>query len=377
MSRSLSSMDSLNLETLHVAGTPHEMGLGQGEAFRERIQRFVDVRLTAVSKYFADRGRGDQWQEVLTAGALSMDIHKKWHPEGHAEHLGIAEGAGVDAARLFTATNMTDLRDAVLLKAPSGPPLSGPSEGGLAAGDMACSSVLIPPGHSKTDGPLAGQTWDLNPTDVDFIVAIHRSPTEGPKTWAITCTGCLSLIGINEEGVTVGTTNIKTYGSRPGVGYLSILHRALQAKDVAEAKRLVQEAPHAGAHTYWLADAEQQLEWEASPNGQFLRTTAEGPIWRTNHCLVDTHKDLQGELPGDSSVARFKRMEAVLAAPQDKDSLIALFADRADGKLSINRYPEDEQGTATNAVFVAAPAAKKAWACRGPADRGTWEELSF
>ena len=184
-------------------------------------------------------------------------------------------------------------------------------------------------------------------------------------------------MGINEYGLAVGTTNIKTYGSGPGVGYLSILHRAVRAIDVSEARELVRDAPHSGAHTYWLADEGQQIEYEASPNGQFLRTTDDGPIYRTNHCIAPEHIAVQGEVVGESSTARFARLGEILRKPTSPGGMKKLFADRAGGTESINRYEEDGKGTATNAVFIAEPAKRRASACRGPADRGEWIELNF
>ncbi len=362
---------SLELPTVEVRGTPRELGLGQGEAFRAKIHDFVSMRLEAVRAYFAERGQGG-WERLLEVGRQGFATYERWDPEGHAEHCGLAEGAGIDAARLFTVANMTDLRDAVLLAAERGAPMTrnAVSEG--------CSSVLAPGSITGSGLPLVGQTWDLNPPDVDYVIGVHRHPASGPETWAITCTGCLTLVGMNARGLAVGTTNIKTYGSKPGVGYLSILHRAVRADDAEQAKGLVEQAPHAGAHTYWLADANQQVEWESSPNGSFLRDTREGPVWRTNHCLAPTHRELEGEEPSESSRRRFETIGAQLGrGGLDVERLKELFADRSQGILSVNRYPEDGQGTATNAVFIASPAERRAWACRGPADRGTWVELRF
>ena len=358
------------LETLEVGGSFAELGRGQGEALREPIGRFVEMRFKAMQGYFAERGRPDDWKKVAESGRSSRAIYERWHPEGHAEMAGIAEGAGIDIDRLFTATNMTDMRDTILLSAASGAPLTK-------VVDEGCSSLLVPASKSKDGIALAGQTWDLNPPDIEYVVAIHRKPSEGPQTWAVTCTGCLTLMGINEHGLSVGTTNIKTYGSKPGVGYLSILHRAVQSRDAAEAMLVVEQAPHAGAHTYWLADADQQVEYEASPSGQFLRRADEAPIYRTNHCISEKHVGIQGEVVGESSLARFARLGELLAEPVDATSLRAIFADRSQGLNSINRYSEDDTGTATNAVFIAEPARQRAFACRGPADRGEWIELGF
>ncbi len=362
----------MKLETIDIAGSPKELGRATGEAFRPRIQQFIEMRLAAVQGYMTERGRPNDWPKILEVGAASFALFEGWDPEGYVEHCGIAEGAGVDAVRLFTVANMTDMRDAVLLSADRGQPLRRlPEEG--------CSSLLVPADHTSVSGPLVGQTWDLNPPDVEFVVGIRRRPKVGPQTWSITCTGCLTLMGINEYGLSVGTTNIKTYGSRPGVGYLSILHRAIRASNVEEASEFVRRAPHAGAHTYWLADAHLQVEIEASPNAQVVRDTSSGPLWRTNHCVTEIHQDLEGEVVGESSKARFARLAQLLGAAGEvrPETLIKWFSDRSDGIHSINRYPEDQQGTATNAVFIASPAQAMGWACRGPADRGEWIELTF
>ncbi len=361
----------MKLEHIEVSGSPRAMGRAQGEAFREKIGAFIEMRLDAVRGYLGQRGYTGKWERILEVGKESFGLFEAWDPAGHSELVGIAEGAGVDPERLFTTTNMTDMRDAVLLAAASGPPLSPvPDEG--------CSSLMVPAGHTAAGRPLVGQTWDLNPPDVEYIVAIHRKPDEGPEAWSVTCTGCLSLMGVNADGVAMGTTNIKTYGSKPGVGYLSILHRILRSRSIEEATDVVTNAPHAGAHTYWIADPQHQVEFEASPNNVLARPVAVSPVWRTNHCLAPPHQELEGEVVGESSVARFERLGELLGeGGHTLETLKVLFSDRSKGVLSINRYAEDGQGTATNAVFIASPVDRKAWACRGPADRGEWIELGF
>ena len=107
----------ITLERVEVSGAPRALGQGQGEHFRERVQAFVEMRYEAVAGYFADRGR-DDWRKLLDVGAESFAMFEAWDPAGHAEQVGIAEGANVDPHRLFTACNMTDMRDAVLLAAP-------------------------------------------------------------------------------------------------------------------------------------------------------------------------------------------------------------------------------------------------------------------
>jgi isopenicillin-N N-acyltransferase-like protein len=356
-------MSRLKLPIVECAGGPRTLGEQQGEALRERINAFIEQRLTAFAQYSSERA-GPSVEQFLAVGAECYRAFERWDPEAAAEHAGIAAAAGVSAETLYGSTNMTDVRDVLLL----------PSQ----KNDEGCTSLLVPPGLSSTGDVLVGQTWDLNPTDLDFVVAVHRRPSSGPETWSVTVAGALSLTGMNAAGVAVGTTNIKTRRSRVGVGYLSLLHRAIRAGSAAEAEALVRGAPRAAAHTYWLADAQGAAELECDPDTVVERRAQNQPVVRTNHCLSDTMREVEGEPATASSQKRFQRAERQLSTgSQDVASMQALMGDRTDGVDSINRYTEDEQGTTTNACLIAVPARLELWACRGPADRGEWVRLPF
>lgn len=351
------------LRCIRCTGSARELGWAQGEETRDLVRGFVAQRLDALGVYLAERGGGEV-SAFLEMGQRCLMAAKRWDPEGYEEHAGIAEGARVGAAELYAVSNMTDLRDVLLLS-------KQPDREG-------CSSFMLPGAFSASGNVLAGQTWDLNPTDLDYVVAVHRLPADGPETWAITCVGSLSLMGMNEHGLSVGTTNIKAYRSRIGVGYLTVLHRAIRAANRDEGRALVEQAPRAAAHTYWLADADGGVELECSSELCVRRDLDQDPVARTNHCLSPALKQLEGEPPTTSSEKRLLRMQSVLTAPgHGVESLRRLYSDRSDGVDSICRYAEDGQGTTTNACLICEPAARRLWACRGPADRGLWQELSF
>ena len=44
-------MERMKLETIEVSGGPRALGEAVGEAFRDRIQRFVEMRFEAVDGY--------------------------------------------------------------------------------------------------------------------------------------------------------------------------------------------------------------------------------------------------------------------------------------------------------------------------------------
>jgi isopenicillin-N N-acyltransferase like protein len=356
-------MSLLKLPIVECTGDARNLGREQGEQLRERIAAFIDQRLTAFAEYSRERG-GPDVDEFLAAGGACLRVFEKWDPDGAAENAGIAEAAGVSPEALYGTTNMTDVRDVLLLPAPKH--------------DEGCTSLLVPGAQARGGNVIVGQTWDLNPTDLDFVVAVHRRPTSGPETWSVTVAGALSLTGMSAQGVAVGTTNIKTRRSRLGVGYLSLLHRSIRAASAAEARELIRSAPRAAAHSYWQADASGASELECDPDHAVERRADTQPLARTNHCLAPGMRDAEGEAPSASSQKRLARAEQALrAGPQDVESLKALMRDRSDGVDSINRYTEDQQGTTTNACLIAVPARRELWACRGPADRGEWGRLEF
>ncbi len=355
----------LDLPCITVRGSARQLGDQHGAALRSEIREFVPMRLHAALQW------GDSFgvttAKLVDAGRQCLAVYRAWHPAGYAEHAAIARAAGVDSGELYTAANMTDIRDVVAF-------------GGASPADAeGCSAAILPAGLTRERQIIAAQTWDLNPQDLDFVVAVHRLPDTAPETWSVTCSGCLSLVGMNAASLAVGTTNVKTWGSRPGVGYMGILHRMLSYRRFSDAARVCQAAPRAAAHTYWLADPRQAAEWETTAWSARRRDLQATALLRTNHCLQPQHLIQQGEATTPSSLARLARMTQVVDQRKnhDIDSLRAMFADRSDGVDSINRLPEDAQGTTTNSAVVCVPQTRALWACRGPADRGRWQQLRF
>ncbi len=352
----------LPLPQIHVRGTPAELGRGQGQQLKAVIGAFVAQRLRAARVYLHERGIRDE-QTFRDLGRRCLAALETWDHDGWTEHMALAEAAGVDAVDLYTTGNMTDIRDILAL------PALADAEG--------CTTALVPASHSADGVVIGAQTWDLNPTDLEFVVAVHRQPSAGPETWSITCAGCPSLMGMNAHGVAVGTTNIKTRGSRVGIPYLSLLHKAIRSPDRTSALRAIITAPRAAAHTYWAADIDGIDDVECTATSHVLRH-GDHPLTRTNHCQDSGHARAEGEAPSTSSQARLARTTAWLdAGGQTVDSLKRLFADRGDGVDSINRFAEDQQGTSTNACLIAVPARRELHACRGSSDRGEWVRLTF
>jgi hypothetical protein len=363
-------MGLLQLPRITVSGSPSEMGLAYGTACGAQVREFVEQRQRAAKIYLRERGVRDS-SRILDLGTRCLELLRTWDPPGWIEHQATAEGARVDAAELYAAANYTDIRDIVTYPEHD---LERHQVARQAPDAEGCTAMLFP--ARAHHGVVAAQTWDLNPSDLEFVVALERRPSQGLATWSITCVGCPSLIGMNASGLAVGTTNIKIRGAHIGIPYLSLLHCALQAPSREHARGAIEHAPRAAAHTYWFADAAGGEDLECSAQGCVRRDGSQG-LARTNHCLVAEHQRLEGEPATSSSQSRLRRASAAVAANPSIPEIKALLGDRSDGVDSINRYPEDQQGTSTNACIIAVPGDRELQVCRGAADRGQWERLGF
>ena len=357
-------MSGLNLPCVEASGSPSAIGESIGTQLRAEVGAMIDRRMTAAAVYFQQRDRTGL-DQMIEAGSACLAMLESWDPDGFEEHAATARAAGVEPGVLYAAANYSDARDLVCVPEQS-------------CSDEGCTSVALPADRVQDGHMVVGQTWDLHPLDVDSVVAVHRMPSEGPETWSVTVAGAPTLIGMNQHGVWVGTTNIKVKGVQIGVCYMSLLHRAIRCGDREEAAGVIQHAPRAAAHTFLLADEGGAIELECTAIRSTRRDLADQPIVRTNHCIDCSHIADEAEPPSASSVARSARAEDLMQRPSlGRDAVRNLMVDREGGLLAINRYPDDGEPTATNACAIGIPKSRHFEACRGPADRGEWVTLPF
>jgi hypothetical protein len=183
---------------------------------------------------------------------------------------------------------------------------------------------------------------------------------------------------MNEHGLALGTTNLRTRDSGIGVPYLGLIHRALAERSAADAARLIAGAPRAAAHSYLALDrrgAAAVVECTGKLAHTFV--VERGTHVHTNHCQVPAHAALEADTPRKSSEARLARMRELLAARAGKIDAAFLrdcYADSAGGSLAICR--RDFDGISTNGASVMTPETGELWGCAGVPDAPEkWEQL--
>ncbi len=355
------------IRIIDLSGSPRAMGRAFGAAERTAISGLYEARMSNArgqARQFGGRTLDEGW--LLRVAARCLPIVEAFHPAGLAELEGIAEGSGRSLAEIWAMNALTDLRDLAAF-AEFGAVGEGSVDG--------CSALLVHGDRSMTGAPLFAQTWDLATDNLPFVRLVRRRPNHEPRTLALTTAGCLSLIGMNESGVAVGTTNLRTSDGRLGVGYLDVLHRALAAESFDEAASVIRTAPRAAAHFYALASPEKIQGFACSASIVVERPVERGFAVQCNHALEPELAELEVPgLPVASSRHRQHRLTelAAGAGALSPETLRRFLADDEGGALAINR--DDFDGITSNGSVVMDPAGRRLWAVHGPADRGTWTE---
>lgn len=306
-------------------------------------------------------------RDVREIARRCLPAVRAFSPRGFAELEGIARGSDLSLDQVWAMNALTDLRDIAAYH--DARTWSGRTEGD------GCSSAVVLSDRTDDRKPLVAQTWDLSTTNMPFVRVVVREPDAGPMTVCLTTVGCLSLIGLNEYGIAVGTTNLRAIDARIGVGYLDVIHEALAQETFESAVSVVESAPRAGAHYYTVVDAEGAAALiECSARRHVTLRPTEGIHVHTNHFLDPQLQSIEAKgTPAQSSHRRRVDLESLLGtgARRSVADAQAALADHGSGELSICRHDYSE--ISTNGAVVLKPEARRFFAVHGPPCRGKWE----
>lgn len=348
------------MRILDFQGTPANIGRAFGESCRQEIGALYEARLgNAITKAAAWGGRNVSERDVLWVAKRSLPMVQTYHPAGYEELCGISDGSLLPLEKIWAMNALTDVRDV------------------LAFGELeteGCTSLIV---HG--DRSFMAQSWDLATDNMPHVVIVRREVIGAPATVSLTLAGCLSLIGMNDAGLAVGTTNIGAYDAGIGVGYLDIIHKFLAQTSLEAGAKGMVEAPRSGAHYYFAMDRERRsFALECSAKQSARTDVTEGFFVHTNHMIDPDLQKIEAATPMASSRHRYARMQALLSGvtePITEEHLMRFFADHEGGETAICRH--DYNGISSNGAVIMEPSARKMWAVHGQACQGRWIEVEL
>jgi len=358
---------------VELAGSPAAMGEAFGEQCRDGARDLTQSRMDHLAEFVLrqDPGRDLSREDILDAARRTVQAHQAHAPAIWAEFAGIARAANLTVEELLIGNGYTDFRDFVLL--------DGKATEAGAAHDGECSAFLAP-GECVDGQPVVGQTWDMNADAGEFCVFVHRKPDDAPETLGLTTTGCLCLMGMNSEGVSVGNTNLIPTDVRVGVNYLFTITRALEQSSAEAAIDAIDATPRLSGHNYYAADGRTAINLETTGR-RSVRTVVEGkPFVHTNHYLAAPLIPLELRSQ-DLSNSRW-RHERLCADFEERRSGWTIeecrmqLADVTQAKCNA-ALGRDGGGSASLATVVQCPGARTLYVCAGGAEPGNAEVLTL
>ncbi len=342
------------------------MGEAFGEGCREEARELYEIRMRWAILAAAERGDRQFAPElILEIARQCLEPTQAFDPDGYEEFCGIGRGAGLTPEQVYVLNGLTDLQDALAF---------GPE-----ADLLGCSSCIIAPDRAADGQLLVAQNWDLKSDNMAYVRLVHRRPAQAPATVSLTLTGCLSLIGLNREGLAIGNTNLLMLDARIGVQYLSVIHKALGCATLAAGAAVVREAPRAGGHYYYLAAAAgAAIGLECSARQCVATEVKSGVYVHCNHALAASLQEL--DFMNTSGGAELR------PNTHQRQDRLQFLLDLETGPISVARLKEilsdhcgdhclcrhDSNDISTNACVIISPGTGELHACRGQPHVGEW-----
>ena len=353
-------MDFGVIETITVKGTHYEMGLLQGEYFRDEIRKAADVLLSLPSlKVLKPKWMPSSVFKYISGKKVWKPFAKymRYTPDVWMRFGGLVSGSGV--SKEYVA--FLHMGEVLLNRATYDVPVD------------ACTGIaLLPSMMGKT---VVIKNFDYPPEIRQFNLLRKSIPNDGIPSIELTKTPvAISHDGMNAEGLVVlynYAASIHSAEDGPLLGAL-VQHVLNAAHSVDEAVEIIMRYPKApSAGIFLLADKKRALAIEISPKRKMIREPYENLfVLNTNHYQIPEMKEDQipenavfrsGSMKGrrilESSFARYERaMRLLTRGVHDLDDAFAIARDHGEEGIPSNnticRHGEPSSATIVSAIFI-------------------------
>jgi isopenicillin-N N-acyltransferase-like protein len=358
------------IRKLTLSGTPFDLGVQHGAAYRDDIRRYAADRIQLVM--------GGQWSgkqplsraDVLAIAEACIPAHQAYAPDLMEELRGLVEATGLSLAELIIVGGFTDFVDTVYAHTGA----KGPLAPDLAIDD--CTAFIIPDAFADGAGFL-GQTWDMHDSATEFVVLLDVQPADGPRALVFTTTGCVGQIGMNAHGIAVGINNLLGADGGIGVTWPFVIRKVLQQETIEAALACITGATLAGAHNYLLFDAHGSgYNIEAMSTRHHVQPLAAQPLIHTNHCLIPaTNAVAQPRLPASQANSEARLALAAGLLQKEAITIEDLQAlTRADTICQVSAPPFHIESCG---AMIMRPQGGEVWAVWGRPAENAYEHFSM
>lgn len=365
------------LPIIELSGSYQAMGEQFGEQFRTEIKQFAQTRINRLISFVKKYGKVNvSEEEVLDIAETLLPVHQGYDSNIWQEFHGIATGANISLPWLLVANGYTDLRD-YICKIKGFNDTEVRFEG--------CTAFLLDKTMSQDNKIVLAQTWDMSVEAMDYLVVVKKTPDNGPSMMYVTTMGAMALIGVNNNNIAVGTTNLMANDCQQGVNYLFTISKALAQDKYHSVINTITATKRLSGHSFLCAGTDQANLIESSATSYQNYKLDHYPLVITNNYseAMRANEIFIPEQRRRNSMYRQSRAMAALTtkAKWSPDELWQVLADdyRNDSGAAICN--EDYTGQygefATLCTILLIPQEKKLWVCRGGAANGKVQKVSL
>ena len=318
---------------IEIEGDARARGLSYGRAAADRIGAGLEIYRPILAS------AGLEWDAALRIARRFIDQLFGFDAAQAEELRAIAEGAGLRPEEVMVVNARTDL-------------LYG-AQGETEALDDGCTGAVALPQVTGDGHLIHAQNWDWRDDCKRSVVIVKNRPIDGPATLNLMEAGTLARCGLNAHGLAL-TANFLRCDHDPqpgGVPSPFVRRRALGARDLASAARILLAAPRSFSNNLMLSDdAGLALDLETTPREAHWIKPEAGLLVHANHFtspgararLHDTGLHVTPD-----SLDREDRMREALARQSGAitiDTMCRALADDFAAPASVNRPPTPGPG---------------------------------
>lgn len=360
------------IRVLELSGSAYDMGMKHGKTYHDEIHMFTEDRVE-LSQNIDWTGRNLSRDAVIALAEACVDEHRAYAPDLMDELQGMADATGLSLAELVINNGFTDFMDVVynvgdITKQPVTPRYASDN----------CTAFLVPNERASDNHGFFGQTWDMHDTATPYVILIDGKPDNAPDFLTFTITGCVGMIGMNSEGITVGINNLMSTDGQIGVTWPFVIRKILQQDNLDDALECLTSANLAGAHNYMLMDKHGDgYEVEAMSTSIHIEKLEKDTIAHTNHCLIDKNMDVARPRTPEGQQASENRLTRAydLLAEGDVTAEDLIELTRDDQSICVRSKPPMNVESCGAAIMR--PATGDFWAVWGLPDENEYEHFSI
>lgn len=236
-------MEFTPIPLYEFSGTEREMGRQYGEECRADIKHTVEWWYENLSVAIPGN---KSLQDMLNATKPFEEPIKEYAPEIYDHLLGIAEGSGCTIDDILFINGGCELDAAY-------------------PAFMGCTSFACSGKATKDGKTVTGQNLDWLPGVA--VHALRLKPQNGPAILAFNWAGCLSMMGINEYGLSHFANILLCPKAQVGVPWNIIARKVLSQKNVPDMIRVITQCKRAIAFNHMLAGKDGEIiDVETTPD---------------------------------------------------------------------------------------------------------------